>query len=188
MGVRSGLTPLQTGVPGAIGMTRLAKSVMCLCLATFALLVAVDNIIDYGTNYAFVQHVLSMDTVFPDTALRWRAVTSPMLWRIGYASIIAGEAAAGLCFLVGGAVMLASLGAPERFIAAKSWVVAASTIAFLVWFLGFMVGGGEWFQMWQSQTWNGQQPAFRFYVTALLVLIFVQQPEPDAGKVPDRRW
>ncbi len=29
--------------------------------------------------------------------------------------------------------------------------------------------------MWQSKTWNGQQAAFRFYMTLLAVLIFVNQ-------------
>jgi predicted small integral membrane protein len=35
--------------------------------------------------------------------------------------------------------------------------------------------------MWQSQIWNGQQAAFRFYVTLLGVLIYVAQPEPEIG-------
>lgn len=42
-----------------------------------------------------------------------------------------------------------------------------------------MAIGGEWFQMWQSKAWNGQQPAFRFYLTILTVLIFVNQPDGD---------
>ena len=46
-------------------------------------------------------------------------------------------------------------------------------LGFLVWFTGFMVVGGEWFLMWQSKAWNGQQAAFRFYMTLLAVGIFV---------------
>jgi predicted small integral membrane protein len=38
---------------------------------------------------------------------------------------------------------------------------------------------GEWFAMWQSQVWNGQQPAFRILVSILLVLIFVAQPDAE---------
>ena len=48
-----------------------------------------------------------------------------------------------------------------------------------MWFFGFMVVGGEWFQMWQSPMWNGQEAAFRFYMTILVVLIFVNQPDSD---------
>jgi predicted small integral membrane protein len=33
--------------------------------------------------------------------------------------------------------------------------------------------------MWQSAIWNGQQAAFRFYVTVLLVLLVVLQPDQD---------
>jgi Predicted small integral membrane protein (DUF2165) len=48
-----------------------------------------------------------------------------------------------------------------------------------VWFFGFMVVGGEWFSMWQSAMWNGQEAAFRFYMTILAVLIFVNQPDGE---------
>ena len=39
--------------------------------------------------------------------------------------------------------------------------------------------GGEWFAMWQSPTWNGQQAAFRFYVAVLGAGIFVALDDPD---------
>jgi predicted small integral membrane protein len=57
--------------------------------------------------------------------------------------------------------------------------IAACLLAFLVWFFGFMVVAGEWFAMWQSATWNGQEAAFRFYVAVLGVQIFVNQPDAD---------
>ena len=52
--------------------TRYAKIIMMIGLGLFGLIVALDNVIDYGTNFAFVQHVLSMDTTFPGNALTWR--------------------------------------------------------------------------------------------------------------------
>ena len=42
-----------------------------------------------------------------------------------------------------------------------------------------MIVGGEWFAMWQSSVWNGQDAAFRFYMTILGVLIYVSLPDPD---------
>jgi predicted small integral membrane protein len=42
-----------------------------------------------------------------------------------------------------------------------------------------MVVAGEWFAMWQSAAWNGQEAAFRFYVAVLGVLIFVSLPDAD---------
>jgi predicted small integral membrane protein len=51
-----------------------------------------------------------------------------------------------------------------------------------------MVVAGEWFAMWQSATWNGQEAVFRFYVAVLAVLIFVNQPDGDLpGAAPARR-
>jgi hypothetical protein len=42
-----------------------------------------------------------------------------------------------------------------------------------------MLVAGEWFAMWQSTTWNGQEAAFRFYVAVFSVLIFVNQPDVE---------
>ena len=70
---------------------RLAKVGMVASLALFTFVVTVDNIIDYDANFAFVRHVLSMDTTFPDDTLRWRAITEPTLWHVFYALIIFGE-------------------------------------------------------------------------------------------------
>jgi predicted small integral membrane protein len=61
--------------------TRIVKIVMVGSLALFAGLVTFDNLIDYETNYAFVRHVLSMDTTPPGNALMHRSIASPSLWR-----------------------------------------------------------------------------------------------------------
>jgi predicted small integral membrane protein len=168
-----------------IGMliTRYAKIIMSLVLAAFCLLVAFDNITDYGTNYLFVQHVLSIDTTFPGNALMYRSITNPVLWKIVYAAIIAAEGVTGILFLAGAIRLFQVRTAPAAmFNDAKVYVIAAATVAFLVWFFGFMVVAGEWFAMWQSATWNGQEAAFRFYVAVLGVLIFVNQPDSDLGE------
>lgn len=160
--------------------TRLSKIVMCLCLAVFAFLVTFGNITDYGSNYAFVQHVLSMDTTFPGNALMYRAITNPSLWTAGYWLIIVGEGITCVLFLWASLRLwrARSLSA-TAFNGAKSAVVLAATMGFLVWFLGFMVIGGEWFAMWQSSTWNGQDAAFKFYMTIMAVLIFVKLPDEE---------
>jgi predicted small integral membrane protein len=161
---------------------RLVKVALVASTALFALLVAVDNVVDYDTNYAFVRHTLSMDTTFPDNALKARAITTPALWTLAYWLIIATEAAVGL-LLAGGAFRLAAALRADgpRFNAAKRLVVLGAGLGFLLWFTGFMVVGGEWFAMWQSNTWNGQQAAFRFYMTLLAVLIFVNQTDGETS-------
>jgi predicted small integral membrane protein len=160
----------------AVIEVRIVKAVMLACLAAFALLVAFDNVADYDANYLFIQHVLSMDTIFRGDALMYRAITAPLAWHICYAFIIAAEAATGLCFAVAAASLVRHLRAePACFNRAKRFAYIGGGIAFLLWFAGFMVIAGEWFAMWQSHEWNGQAAAFRFYMTMLGVLIFVNQ-------------
>lgn len=119
-----------------------------------------------------------MDTTFPDNVAMYRAITSPTLWTVGYGAIIAGEGLTCLLLLIGALRMWAARDSiPAGFDAAKDFVIAGATMGFLVWFVGFMVVGGEWFLMWQSDVWNGQEAAFRFYVSMLAVLIFVNRPE-----------
>jgi predicted small integral membrane protein len=160
-------------------IVRLCKIVMVLGLAAFAFLVTFNNITDYNSNFVFVQHVLSMDTTFPDNAAMYRAITVPWMWHVGYWGIIAGEGLTFVLLLIGALRMWGALRAtPEEFDRAKTITVMGATVGFLVWFVGFIVVGGEWFLMWQSE-WNGQDAAFRFYMSMLAVLIFVNQPERD---------
>ncbi|MFG1347327.1 DUF2165 domain-containing protein [Xanthobacter autotrophicus DSM 431] len=161
---------------------RLTKAVVVAALAAFCLLVAYGNLSDYGSNYQFVSHVMSMDTTFPGNALMSRAVTDPAAWRVAYALIIACEAVSGLLLAVGAVAMLARLRAPAAsFERAKGFVYLGAALAFLTWFFGFMVVAGEYFAMWQSHEWNGQEAAFRFYMAVLGVLLLVALPEREPG-------
>ncbi len=161
-------------------ITRLAKIVMCLVLGLFCLVVTFDNITDYTSNYVFVQHVLDMDTTFPGNELMYRSINDPLIWKISYAAIIAAEGTTAILFLVGAFNLSRALRAPAAiFNRAKAFAIAGALVAFLVWFFGFMVVAGEWFAMWQSSKWNGQEAAFRFYMAVLGVLIFLNQPDPD---------
>ena len=161
-------------------ITRLAKILMTGALALFALLVCFNNLTDYGSNFAFVRHVLSMDSTFPGNAAMYRAVTAPALWHAAYALIILGEGLTGVLLLCGAVALWRARRAPSaEFARAKQWAVAGATLGFGVWFFGFMGVGGEWFLMWQSATWNGQNAAFKFYMAILGVLVFVNQPDAE---------
>jgi predicted small integral membrane protein len=159
---------------------RVVKVALVAAIALYASLVAFGNVTDYNTNFAFVQHVMSMDTIYPFSTIRYRAISAPALHHAAYAAIIAAQAAtAVLCWI--GAVLLAvqiraDAGAFNR---AKAFAVAGLGIGFLLWQVGFMSIGGEWFGMWQSQQWNGVPSAFRFLVTIIAVLIFVAMPDQN---------
>lgn len=154
---------------------RLAKIALVTAAGLFCLLVGYNNIVDYGSNYMFVQHVLSMDTTFPDNAVRSsRAITDPRMHQVAYWLIIAAELGVGLLCIAGAVRLLMAVNTPApQFNGAKTTAVLGLASGMLFWFFGFLVVGGEWFQMWQSQIWNGQEAAFRFIASLGLFLVFL---------------
>jgi predicted small integral membrane protein len=161
---------------------RLSKASMVLAIAFFATLVSFGNITDYGSNFAFVKHVLMMDTIFPDATIQYRAIQTPWMHHAGYIFIIALETVTAILCWIGGFKLLAARSLTARdFNRAKGWAIACLTVGFLTWQVGFMSVGGEWFGMWMSDTWNGIASAFRFFITIIAVLIYVAMPdgEPD---------
>ena len=159
---------------------RLAKIAMVAAVAAFATLVALGNLTDYDTNFVFVQHVLSMDSIFPGSTIRYRAITSPTLHHVAYGLIIAAETLTATLCWIGAAKLFYRLRAGARdFHRAKAVAIAGLVLGFLTWQFGFMTVGGEWFGMWMSQQWNGVPSAFRFVVVIIAVLIFVALPDDE---------
>ena len=160
-------------------VVRIAKVMMIAALAAFALIVAYDNIIDYGSNYEFVKHVLSMDTTFAGSVLKDRAIADETMWHAAYALIIAAEGVTGLLLAFGALALLGRLRSWLENSTAQMWAVAGLAISFGLWFFGFLVVAGEYFAMWQSKIWNGQETAFRITPVILGVLIYVSLPDGD---------
>jgi predicted small integral membrane protein len=124
-------------------MLRLPKVVMVGGLAAYALLVAFGNITDYGSNFTFIQHVMSMDTTFPGNHLMYRAITAPLLHNVAYCAIIAGEALTGVVLAVAAWRLWQGRADPARFAAAKGLVAFGAALSFLIWFVGFLAIAGE---------------------------------------------
>jgi predicted small integral membrane protein len=159
-------------------LVRICKIFLIQCIGLFALIVAYNNLVDYQTNFAFVQHVLSMDTISPSPHLMERAITLPYLHHTVYISIILGEFVVALLCLAGSVQLVRKVRAGAlEFNRAKSLAIAGLTNGFILWFFGFMTVGAEWFMMWQSVDWNGQESAFRFIVCIGIVLIAVLQDD-----------
>jgi predicted small integral membrane protein len=163
-------------------IVRFAKVLLTLSVGVFVLLAGIDNIADYGTNLVFVRHVLSMDTTIPESALRWRAITAPSAHHAAYWLIILVEITAGLSCLAGASRLFqARRACAGDFNAAKDLAIGGLAAGFTLFFLGFLVIGGEWFQMWQSANWNAQEAAFRSAASIGLVLIFVSIADEELG-------
>jgi len=163
-------------------LLRIVKIAMTAAIALLMSLVAFGNVTDYGTNFAFVQHVMSMDSLFPDTTITYRAITSPQLHHAAYALIIATEIIVAVLSWLGALALFRAIRAPARsFNRAKGLAIAGLALGFLLYQVGFVTIGGEWFGMWMSEHWNGVASAFRFLMIIVAVLIFVALPDSDGG-------
>jgi len=159
---------------------RFAKVSLVFAVAIFYSLVVLNNTTDYNSNFQFVRNVLMMDSTLPGNRGMWRAVNSTAWHTAFYVSIITWECVTMLLLWWGGARLLrAARGTSAGFNRARSVAILALTLALLMWLVAFLSVGGEWFLMWQSKTWNGQDAAFRMFTVIGIVLLFVAQPEVD---------
>lgn len=167
-------------------MTRLAKIALTAACAFFLALVVLNNITDYDSNFQFVRHVLNMTTTFPGNQGMWRAIDVPAVHHIFYATIILWEAVSGILISVGVWKLWMARKAPAAdWQKAKSIATAGLTLSLLQWFIAFISVGGEWFLMWQSKTWNGQDAAFRSFGLMALTLLFLNQSDADVVAASD---
>lgn len=153
---------------------RYIKIYMVASIALFFSIVAIDNVIDFNSNRPFVEHVLSMDTTFHDTAIMWRSITNPLIQMSVYFFIIGWETATAILCWIGCFTLLQKVnGADMQFKEAKNMAFIGLFFGFLLYMVGFIVIGGEWFSMWQSPNWNGQKTAGLFLSMIMFVMIFL---------------
>jgi predicted small integral membrane protein len=181
-------TPMESsprGIVRTLGSLPFAVAVLVAINALYILLVAIGNITDYDTNFAFVQHVLAMDTTnfggAPgeglDPDIIWRAITGPeWVWHAAYIGIILWESLTAIVLIV--AVALWIRAAVRRVGTARARALSSIGLVMLValFFGGFITVGGEWFNMWRSSSWNGLDPAFRNSVLAAITLVLIHLP------------
>jgi predicted small integral membrane protein len=161
-----------------MNMARVAKVLLLAAVAFFFTLVVLNNTTDFDSNYQFVRHVLMMDSTFPGNHGMWRAISLPGVHKAFYLGIIAWETlSAALCWW-GAVALFRALRAPAaEFQRAKRVGVAALTAGMLLWFVAFLSVGGEYFLMWQSRLWNGQDAAFRMFICEGIVLVILLMSE-----------
>ncbi|WP_212566643.1 MULTISPECIES: DUF2165 domain-containing protein [unclassified Mycobacterium] len=159
------------------GTLRTVCTVLVGLTALYMILLAFGNITDFHTNEMFVRHVLAMDTTNfgqpadqgLDTDIMWRAIRSPAAQTAVYCLIIAWEALSGGILLMSVWQWLTG-----HIPQARAMSTVGLLMVILQFFGGFMVVGGEWFQMWRSTQWTGTEVAFRCSALALFTLMFVQ--------------
>jgi predicted small integral membrane protein len=157
---------------------RICKIFLLASIAFFFTLVAFNNVTDFDSNYQFVRHVLMMDSTFPGNQGMWRSVHAPWIHQAFYLGIIGWEILNAVLAWWGSFVLFRSLHKSDiEFQRAKQIGVVALTAGMLQWFVAFLCIGAEWFLMWQSKLWNGQDAAFRMFAVEGLVLVILLLPE-----------
>lgn len=159
---------------------RTTKMLLVFAVAVFYSLVVLNNTTDYSSNYQWVRHILMMDSTLAGNHGTWRALNSQG-WHVAfYISIVAWEMITTILCWWGGLRLARVLrGTTQAFNQAKQVGIAGLASALLMWLVGFLGVGGEWFLMWQSKTWNGQEVAFRMFTIIGIVLLLVTQPDTE---------
>ena len=165
-----------------LGTLPVAITVFVAVNAGYLLLVAFGNITDFGTNQAFVHHVLEMDTTNfgaaegtgLDPDVMWRAIDSTPLQDAGYIAIIVWESLAAIVLAASVVLWIRERG--TGFARARALSTIGLVMVITLFAIGFIDVGGEWFQMWKSTAWNGLDTAFRAVVIATLPLVLIHLP------------
>ena len=149
-----------------------------ISIGLYMLLVCINNITDYGVNFQFVRKVSSMEDVFSREKNGWRSVNSPLLQHIFYIIIITWEVGITILVALGVYGMIRKLKANATdFMNSGKWLRTGLFLGVMLWFTLFVGIGGEWFLMWQSKIWNGQQTAFLLSICFMLFLIYQNQQD-----------
>jgi predicted small integral membrane protein len=159
---------------------RITKVLLVFAVAFYYTLVVFNNTTDYYSNFEFVRHVLMMDSTFPNNHAMWRAINSPGIHTLFYITVIAWESLTMVLCWLGGIRLARNLRVPAlAFQRAKNAAIIGFTLGLLLWLTAFQTVGGEWFLMWQSQKWNGQEPAFRAFTMIGIVLVLVVMKDDE---------
>jgi predicted small integral membrane protein len=159
---------------------RASKALLLLALAFYYTLLVFNNTNDYNSNLTFVKHVLEMDTTFPGNHGMWRAVHSPAIDMVFFVTIVIWESAIGILLWFAGIRMLSHLRSSVlSFNAAKELAVVGLTLSLLMWLTAFLSVGSEWFLMWQSKQWSGQQVADHMFAVVGIILLYIVMPDQE---------
>jgi predicted small integral membrane protein len=133
-------------------MNRFIKIALAAFAALFCVFYAIQNMANLGPAEWFVGTMSGMEghEAYPDTF--GFAVSSPALVKLMLWIIILLELAAGILAGKGAWDMFGARNASgDVFNSAKSWALAGTGLAVVVWFGIFGAFGGAFFQMWQVE-------------------------------------
>lgn len=131
---------------------RYLKIVLVLIMAAAGLLYALQNLTNLDAAYGVIAYVLGMtdQTYYPNKP--GPAFTSPAVIWTALAAIVLAEFSLGVLAARGAWDMWRLRSAPAAlFNGAKKYALLGCGLGVIVWFGFFIVGGGAYFQMWQTE-------------------------------------
>ncbi len=131
---------------------RYLKIVLVLIMAAAGLLNAVQNITNLDQAYGVIAYVLGMtdQTYYPNSV--GPAFTSPAVIWAALTVIVLSEFSLGILSAKGAWDMWRLRSGPAaEFNGAKKYALLGAGLGVIVWFGYFIVGGGGYFQMWQTE-------------------------------------
>ena len=133
-------------------MNRYIKIALAASASLFCLFYAIQNMANLGAAEWFVGTMTAMEghEAYPNSFAF--AVKSPILVKLMLWTIILLELAAGILAGKGAIDMFANRsGDSAAFNAAKTYALAGTGLAVIIWFGIFGAFGGAFFQMWQVE-------------------------------------
>ena len=160
-------------------MIRYVKIALAAFAALFCIFYAIQNIANLGPAEWFVGTMTGMEghEAYPNTF--GFAVKSPFLVKLMLWIIILLELAAGVLAGKGTLDMFGARNATtDEFNAAKTYALAGTGIAVIVWFGIFGAFGGAFFQMWQVEAGvNALRDASFFAVQHGIVFLMIRSDD-----------
>jgi predicted small integral membrane protein len=155
---------------------RLIKIIFGTSISLYMFIICFNNITDYDSNFQFVRMVSGMGDVFSKEETGWRSINSETLHHIMYLFIIAWELTITTLTVTGILKMIKKVKSGSvEFNQSKNLLLTGLSLGVILWFGMFITIGGEWFLMWQSKSWNGQNTAFLLCIIFLLFSVHLNQ-------------
>ncbi|MGD9843207.1 MAG: DUF2165 family protein [Steroidobacteraceae bacterium] len=156
-----------------MNMIRVCKVVLVLSVGLFLTLAAINNLLGLDGAFGAVKGAVDMQATFKVPTLMWRAIESPALVWLCVAGIVIAELVGGLLCLWGAIRLWSARATAAAFNSAKSTAIVGLSVCAILYGLGFLAIGGEWFMLWQNRGSPTLDEAFRQFVWPMLVMIWL---------------
>ncbi|MEQ8263976.1 DUF2165 family protein [Pseudohaliea sp.] len=155
-------------------MLRGTQIALIAAVCLWGLFSALGNILDWQGTLGAVTTVATMST-WEGGGRDWRAIGSPVFISTASSGIVAFKLLSALLCGLGATRMVRERGAPvEGFAAAKATALSGCGVAMLGLFLGWIVLGEQWFELWRSPELGAAgDAAFRYGGFIGIIALFV---------------